>query len=138
MKVVKKVHTDMKVEHMKNDFGFVFQKSMFYNKNQFSQNLKFSLFNIWTNYIHQHYSVNRMDEKPIETALLYLSYGWPIILIILVDIQKECFLPRSKNTGRICGHYFHTRCPSIRPKIKTRCNANVGARKTKYALQRTP
>ena len=45
--------------------------------------------------------------------------------------------------GRIGGHYFHTWCPSVRPSARpsqkqTCSNVNIGARKIKYSLQRTP
>ena len=42
--------------------------------------------------------------------------------------------------GRIGGHYFHAWCPYVRTyeKTKLRYNPNVAARKTIYALRRTP
>ena len=39
--------------------------------------------------------------------------------------------------GQTGGHYFHTWCQYVRPKNVNTLQSNVGARKTKYALQRT-
>ena len=51
--------------------------------------------------------------------------------VLLIDLPGH---------GRLGGYNFHAGCPYIRPsvtKTQTRYNANVGARKTIYALRRT-
>ena len=67
---------------------------------------------------------------------MFLMYKKLITIYFIAYLQFYTFGP--PDNGRIYDHYFYTWCPSVRPsekKTKTRCNANVFSRKTKYSLK---
>ena len=66
-------------------------------------------------------------------------FCYAVASLPLIDIAHQTQIHR-KSRFQIFDppdQYIQTWCPSVL-KTKTHCNANVGTRKTKYALRRTP